>query len=171
MKKPTCGIYLFTCRPTAQVYVGASVSVETRTLAHLSELRLKKHVNPTFQALFDTHGEQAFEISVVEKCEPTKEALIACEQKWMDHFGEKMINHHRISRHAGPICPIKKEAKRKQAQEDKEKRILKWELDRAKQAATKRNADAKAIITSLKKADYSKEALLDAVNEVYQAAS
>ena len=63
-------------------YVGQSIDVEVRQRAHLARLRVGQHHSPELQSAWNEHSEDAFTLSVLERCEPS--ALGEREQFWID---------------------------------------------------------------------------------------
>lgn len=68
-----------------KLYVGGAYkSFVTRWNNHRSALRRGKHVNQHLQAAWRKYGEANFTFEVLEKCQPIKKVITACEQKWLD---------------------------------------------------------------------------------------
>lgn len=67
--KITSGIYLITCLPTKDTYIGKSKNLNQRWCQHRSDLKSNKHNNPHLQALYNTHGPKAFTMELIELVE------------------------------------------------------------------------------------------------------
>lgn len=78
------GIYVSRCLVTNKVYVGSALNIRIRIRTHKKELSSNKHGNPHFQYAWNKHGAEAFEWSLLEKCE--KEDLLVREQAWIDQL-------------------------------------------------------------------------------------
>lgn len=85
MKVPVCkgcGVYSITNTKTGKVYVGSSLSIYGRLLAHRQQLRRGAHGNEYLQRAWDKHGEKVFRYDILELCRPTK--IFKREQHWID---------------------------------------------------------------------------------------
>lgn len=78
----TIGIYAIRCRPSANSYVGSSVQVEIRWQIHKCELRKGTHHCTALQHAWNKHGEEAFELVVLEHC--ARSDLLRREQHFID---------------------------------------------------------------------------------------
>lgn len=79
------GVYTIVNRINWKQYVGSAVDLDRRRAKHFSELRRKTHSSKHLSASFDKHGEAAFGFYVLEELtNPTRDELLACEQKWID---------------------------------------------------------------------------------------
>lgn len=78
------GVYRITCLENARCYVGSSKDLTSRQNKHFYDLRKNKHCNPHLQNTWNKYGEQAFVFEILEECEPTKEALVSLEQRYLD---------------------------------------------------------------------------------------
>ncbi len=163
MKTPTCGVYLITCLPTDQVYVGGSVNIEARFSGHKSALRLNTHGNKTFLKLFSEHGEDAFIFKIVEECQPDRNELEKCEQKWIDAYQDRLINSRLVARNAGPMYPETLARMRENEQQRHNEWVLAWKMSDLK----KKKADAREVLVALKNTNYSKETILEILEEVF----
>lgn len=76
------GIYKITNSVSGKIYVGSAVHIRKRWNLHLLHLRRGTHRNRKLQASFAKHGEDAFQVSVIEFCEIP--ALLEREQFWLD---------------------------------------------------------------------------------------
>lgn len=79
------GIYMITNTVNQKFYVGSALNIRERAYGHIHHLRTQKHHNPKLQAAWDKYKEDAFVFSVLEIV-PDRTNLIACEQKWLDHY-------------------------------------------------------------------------------------
>lgn len=79
---PDCGVYEIWCLVSGKVYVGSSVNVAARLLAHFSRLCRGRHENIHLQRAWDMYGEGAFWGYCVTKC--SAEDQFATEQVYLD---------------------------------------------------------------------------------------
>lgn len=77
------GVYCITF-PDGSAYVGSSHHIARREKSHQRSARLGKHHNTLLQSKVDKFGWGRFD--VLEHCEPTREALVACEERWMERL-------------------------------------------------------------------------------------
>lgn len=75
------GVYAIVNLKNGKVYVGSSLAVRGRLLAHRSYLRRGVHDNQILQRAWDKYGERAFRFDLLQRCGP--EATAAREQRWM----------------------------------------------------------------------------------------
>jgi len=80
--KITSGIYLITCLPTNDGYVGKSTNLSQRWCQHRSDLKKGTHKNPHLQALYKAHGAANFEMVLLELVED-KNDLESREAYWI----------------------------------------------------------------------------------------
>lgn len=79
-----CGIYVITNKINSKRYVGQSKDIEDRWNGHKNLLRKNKHDNRHLQWAWNKYGEENFEFSKLEECEPVRKILKNREQFWMD---------------------------------------------------------------------------------------
>ena len=72
MKKYLCGIYCIKNTINNKKYIGLSRDIRRRWNEHKSDLRNNKHVNMYLQAAWNLYGEEFFEFSVLELCDPSE---------------------------------------------------------------------------------------------------
>ena len=97
------GIYMLTCTPTGQMYIGSSVDVGERFYAHRGELRRGRHKNRLLQAAWNEHGEDALDFRIVEVVDHLAR-LRARENAWLrdvQPFDPVGFNNHRNARGRG----------------------------------------------------------------------
>ena len=80
--KVTSGIYLITCLPTGDTYVGRSKNLNQRWCQHRSDLRAGTHNNPHIQRLYNEHGSKSFTMALLELVED-KDALETVEVRYI----------------------------------------------------------------------------------------
>jgi group I intron endonuclease len=80
----TPGIYCITNTITNKVYIGSTVNLHRRCLAHLRLLRANKHSNQKLQSSWNKHGEDVFIFTSLVEC--AKDQLITLEQFFIDKF-------------------------------------------------------------------------------------
>lgn len=84
MVEPTCGVYCWRCRATGKVYVGSSIDIEDRYLAHIGLLRSGRHHSKRFQRAWNKYGESNFAFALVEECDLAN--LRKCESSWIEYY-------------------------------------------------------------------------------------
>ncbi len=70
-------------------YVGCSKAIRKRFREHRCLLRKRKHTSPALQALWDTQGEESFNIEAIETVGDHKDEKRLREQYWLDYFAKK----------------------------------------------------------------------------------
>lgn len=78
------GIYLITCTANRKVYVGSSIDLHKRCLAHRWLLRHQQHENIKLQRAWNKYGENRFTFQSLEEVSP--EYLMEREQFWIDTY-------------------------------------------------------------------------------------
>lgn len=79
------GVYCLRDKSNGKRYVGSSKHVQERLLEHLSQLETHTHSNEGLQEAFD-RGDLEFRILEKWNDPKDKHGLLACEQKWIDHY-------------------------------------------------------------------------------------
>lgn len=79
------GIYKIVNIQNNKVYIGQSINVEKRILAHKEELNRNVHGNEHLQRAWNKYGKENFEFLIIEEC--TQEKLTEREQYWIDYYG------------------------------------------------------------------------------------
>lgn len=87
--------YVITCTKTQEVYVGATKSFYRRWYAHLWQLKHGNHTNQDLQALFDTWGEDAFTIAIVQHLDST-DGLELHEEAAAAQYQPRLLLNYRI---------------------------------------------------------------------------
>lgn len=87
-QKMSCGIYSFIHRETLACYVGSSLNIERRKLAHLSAAS-RGSMNCFHRALRDL-GIDAFDFEVLEHCEPSE--MLAREYFYISLLDSSSLN-------------------------------------------------------------------------------
>jgi group I intron endonuclease len=78
------GVYVITNTNSSKQYVGSATDLSQRKKKHFTMLRCARHPSKHLQASFKKHGEPSFVFNTLEElANPTREQLLACEQKWM----------------------------------------------------------------------------------------
>lgn len=85
------GIYEIRNKKNEKVYIGQSVNTDARFARHIRDLKRETHYNIHLQRSFNKHGENQFELLVLEECKESQ--LTEKEQKWID-------------KHPGNLCII-----------------------------------------------------------------
>jgi group I intron endonuclease len=77
-------VYAITCKKNGKKYIGSSIKCERRWYEHHSHLVRGNHHCRHLQLAWNKYGEENFYFSIVAMCCPTKEDLLAEEQKQLD---------------------------------------------------------------------------------------
>lgn len=77
-----CGIYKITCVETNKIYIGSSINIYSRWVAHLVELNKNRHDNPKLQHAYNKYGKSKFTIDIIEEC--NSDILLEREQYYLD---------------------------------------------------------------------------------------
>lgn len=72
MEKYLCGIYCIKNTANNKKYIGLSRDIRRRWNEHKSDLRNNQHNNVYLQREWNIYGEDVFEFSIVELCDPSK---------------------------------------------------------------------------------------------------
>lgn len=78
-----CGVYEISCSTSNKVLIGSSVHIKRRYSQHIYELRRNNHHNPHLQSAFNLHGEDSFNLTVLEECE--QNSLLVREDWWIEN--------------------------------------------------------------------------------------
>jgi hypothetical protein len=90
-----CGIYVITCRPTGQRYVGKSTNINVRWYHHRTTLQEGRGVNRRLQSLWNQHGPEAFSFRVWREC--GRYELEFAEQDAIDRLSPELNVHLDVS--------------------------------------------------------------------------
>ena len=81
------GAYMIRNKVNGKVYVGGAYkSFDIRFQSHLRTLKNGRHINKHLLSAWKKYGEDQFEFVILERCDSSKEKIISCEQKWIDHY-------------------------------------------------------------------------------------
>lgn len=81
--KMVCGIYSIQSKiKPERIYVGSTVSINTRWRKHITDLMVQKHHSIKLQLHYNKHGIDDLVFSVIEECDLCE--LIYKEQYWID---------------------------------------------------------------------------------------
>ncbi len=78
------GIYIIKHTSSGKRYIGSSVNLDQRWSIHKCSLRKGTHSNSKLQRAWNKYGEDAFEFSIIEYCDPI--ILIEREQHYVNLF-------------------------------------------------------------------------------------
>lgn len=79
------GVYGIQNKINNKLYVGSSVNIPKRKIAHYGDLRRHTHRNDKLQRAFNKYGESNFSFDIIEVVDEESK-LIDSEQKWIDFF-------------------------------------------------------------------------------------
>ena len=97
LKKTPKGIFLVRCKPSGELWAGASTHLDSERNGLWFVLRLGSHKNHGLQAAWKTHGEEAFEFEVLETLDDdllpmaVKDTLKEREKHWAAQRGALTI--------------------------------------------------------------------------------
>jgi group I intron endonuclease len=77
-----CGIYKITNTLNGHFYIGSACNLKARKRRHFNDLRKGIHHSQALQRAWDKYGENVFEFSLLQSCEPDE--LIKNEQLCLD---------------------------------------------------------------------------------------
>jgi len=80
----TSGIYKIVNKVNGKYCVGSSSNITERWGQHRRALQRNIHWNDKLQMGWNKYKEENFEFIIVEQCNPDKETLLGCEQKYLD---------------------------------------------------------------------------------------
>lgn len=120
MPKLNCGIYKIENIVTREIYIGQSLRLSGRLVAHFSNLRNGRHENQYLQRSFSKYGEKNFISSI----------LLYCEDFELTYYEQKIVDYMRPSYNIQKECvnsnkgiKLSKEAREKISEANR-KRIL-----------------------------------------------
>lgn len=79
------GVYKIVNLKNNKIYIGSSVNVYERWIAHKYHLRLGIHTNIYLQRTYNKYGIESLQFDIIEEC--GKEKLTEREQYWIDYYG------------------------------------------------------------------------------------
>lgn len=106
------GIYKIENISNKGLYIGSSISINSRWNTHLRELDNNTHHSSKLQKDYNIYGATYFTFSIVELV-PNKEKLIEREQFWIDYFDATSINNYNMQN-----CGLQNKAFMQKAYED-----------------------------------------------------
>jgi group I intron endonuclease len=78
--RPHAGVYQITCLVNGKVYIGQSKYLNARFSEHVKHLLENIHSTHELQSDFNAYGIDAFEIVILEECEPSE--VLPKELEW-----------------------------------------------------------------------------------------
>jgi group I intron endonuclease len=84
------GIYKIECTETKSVYIGQSLSIDSRIQNHITNLRSGKHVVTAMQIDYKKHGESYFIFEAIH--ESDEQNLLSLETFYIDQFAKEGYN-------------------------------------------------------------------------------
>ena len=94
------GVYEIINTSNNRIYIGSAKEFKSRWQAHARQLRSGKHSNKYLQHDFNKCGTDAFEFSILELTEGTKEERLLREQIYLDKHHDKMELCYNFQKHA-----------------------------------------------------------------------
>ena len=95
------GIYKIVNTINGHKYVGSAVDIGSRWYRHKWNLDRNAHHSQKLQNAWNKYGEEVFEFSVIEECEPIKGILLGREQFWIDALEANGKTGYNIAKVAG----------------------------------------------------------------------
>lgn len=83
MESNTSGIYKITNIVNGKFYIGSTIKIVRRKLAHFNTLKRGVHKNPKLQSSFNKHGQDNFIFEVIEYVQDVNNLLVI-EQHYLD---------------------------------------------------------------------------------------
>lgn len=83
-----CGVYMITCVPTGNAYIGSTSRMYRRWWEHKNTLKKNKSPCTILQRAWNKYGEDAFEFSILEEC--AREVKEDREQHYIDTLKPQM---------------------------------------------------------------------------------
>lgn len=100
----TAGVYAIANHRTGMLYIGSTVNLKSRWMAHCVQLRAGRH-SKRLQADWDSYEVDSFTVEIVEAIDGDKAALCVAEQRWLDRlFAEQpttLYNTRKRAWHGG----------------------------------------------------------------------
>src|ERR1051325_5574777 len=97
------GVYEILNKRNQMSYVGSSVSLDTRHLAHFSLLRSNSHYNKRLQADFNKYGSDNFVYRQLEIC--AKNKLIERENFYLNEVLKKGLSYNKVTKATSKSFP------------------------------------------------------------------
>ena len=105
------GIYKIVNTVNGKKYVGSALDIRVRWWKHRQYLRKNNHHSIKLQNAWNKYGEESFDFSIIEECEPIKEILEEREQFWMDYYKAYDNHNYNVSKIAGRSMQGRKHTK------------------------------------------------------------
>lgn len=80
-----CGVYKIVNKLNNKVYIGSSINILERWIAHKYKLKLGEHNNQYLQRTYNKYGIDNLQFSIIERC--AEDNLTIREQYWIDYYG------------------------------------------------------------------------------------
>lgn len=135
--KGISGIYQIQCIASGKVYVGSSINIGKRLIAHRVCLRQGKHHAQGLQNAWNKYGKSGFTVSLVEAVPPVKAKLVEREQFWIDKLEAYTVGYN-----ASPKAGSRLGSKASLETREKQSNLHRGKTKRGKKAATIDNIDA-----------------------------
>ena len=104
------GVYLIRNKVNGKLYVGSASDIRRRWRRHVNDLKTAMHTNQKLSRAWLKYGQEAFEFSVIQVVEPSRAAILAAEQIWIDALGCCGEQGYNILPTAGSSLGVKRSA-------------------------------------------------------------
>lgn len=94
-------VYKISCIGSDKFYIGSAKNFKTRVLTHKNKLKRHLHPNKILQNLWNKHGEDSFQFTVIENC--SLEDLLRREQYYLDQYYDNQVLCINILPKAGSV--------------------------------------------------------------------
>ena len=96
----TAGVYAIVNTATDMAYIGSSRTIETRWKAIQSCLNRDSLLPAPMRKAWKESNGQDFRCVVLEVVSPDDLSLVRAEQRWIDHYGDRVYNVDRVAKRA-----------------------------------------------------------------------
>ena len=108
------GVYRIDNKESGVCYIGSALNFYRRWRRHHNELNKKIHSNEHLSRAWERYGVNAFQWSVIEVTEPTREALLLREQYWLEKLKSDGVELYNTCVTAGSQLGVKRSKETKQ---------------------------------------------------------
>jgi len=103
------GVYCLKNKKDNKKYIGSSKHIANRLLEHITQLENHTHSNKALQEAFDSDGLECIILEYIDNPN-NKEAIIACEQKWINFYNttDESKGYNKVNPTLGGVTASKK---------------------------------------------------------------